>query len=330
MTFNIGFIGLEGHYGAILGDIPSRRDTRLSAIATSDGDALNRMKGHHAVDASTCFYLDYLEMLSKEKLDIVTICLPDGERAQVIRDCAQAGTHIITEKPLGMSMEDLSAIRKAIEDSRVQLSMLLTMRFEGTYLTLKEIVEQGHIGEVIQMTAQKSYKLGQRPEWMKHKSTFSGIIPYIGIHAIDLLRWISGREFVSAAAFQSNVSHPEIGDMEDNATVILHMDNGGTASVRLDYLRPLIAPSHGDATMRIAGSQGVVEVTNDGKDVTLMTASKPPEPVQIPPSRSFLSDFLESLKGGRRHLIPVEDIFRVTEICLKAREAAQKGEIVAI
>jgi predicted dehydrogenase len=330
MMFNTGFIGLGGHYGAILRDVPMRDDVRLAAVADGDRNALDRARSHSSIDADTGFYLDYREMLEKEKLDLVTICLTDGERAEVIHDCAQAGIHIISEKPLAMNMEELSAIREVVSDNNIQLSMLLTMRFEGTYLKMKEIVERGTIGEVIQMTAQKSYKLGQRPEWMKHRDTFSGIIPYIGIHAIDLLRWTSGREFVEVAAFQSNVAHPEIGNMEDNATVILRMDNGGTASVRLDYLRSPSAPSHGDATMRLAGSSGIVEVTNDGKDMTLMTTDQPPETISIPPSKSFLGDFLDSLEGEHAPLLTMEDAFRVTEICLKAREAAETREIVSL
>jgi predicted dehydrogenase len=328
IMFSVGFIGLEGHYGAILRDIPMRQDVRLAAIATRDANALDRARSYEPADADTGFYLDYREMLEKEKLDLVTICLTDGERAQVIQDCAQAGVHIISEKPLAMNMEQLSTIRKVVADNHIQLSMLLTMRFEGTYLAVRDIVERGTIGEVIQMTAQKSYKLGQRPEWMKHRDTFSGIIPYIGIHAIDLLRWTSGREFVEVAAFQSNVAHPEIGDMEDNATVAFRMDNAGTASVRLDYLRSPLAPTHGDATMRLAGTRGIVEVANDGEDVTLMTTDQPPESVSLPPSKSFLSDLLDSLKGEHSHLIPMEDAFRVTEICLKARQAAERHEVL--
>jgi predicted dehydrogenase len=328
--FRIGFIGLNGHYGAVLGGIPGRQDARLGAIATSDKNALDRAKGFEAVDADTGFYPDYREMLEKGKLDVVTICLSDGERAQVIQDCAQAGIHIISEKPLGMNFEELSRIRKAVADNQVKLSMLLTMRFEGAYLAVKEIVESGAIGEVIQMASQKSYKLGQRPEWMKHRDTFSGIIPYIGIHSIDLMRWTSGREFVEVAAFQSNVAHPEIGAMEDNATVALRMDNGGTAAARLDYLRPLSAPTHGDATLRLAGSRGIVEVTNDSQDVMLLAADQSPEAVPIPPPKSFLDDFLDSLKGEHTHLIPVEDAFRITEICFKTREAAETRQIVAL
>ena len=120
--FNIGFIGLEGHYGAVLEGIPSRQDARLAAVAAEGESALNRIRNHESVDADTGFYLDYREMLAKEKLDAVTVCLTDGERAQVLQDCAQAGAHIISEKPLAMDMEELSAIRKAVSDNQIQLS----------------------------------------------------------------------------------------------------------------------------------------------------------------------------------------------------------------
>ena len=328
--FKLGFIGLNGHYSAVMRGIPARQDARLAAVATSDENALERAKKFEAADSNTGFYTEYREMLEREELDIVTVCLSDGERAQVLQDCANAGAHIISEKPLTMNFEELSAVRKAIADNGVRLSMLLTMRFEGAYLAVREIVKSGAIGEVIQMASQKSYKLGQRPEWMKSRDTFSGTIPYIGIHSIDLMRWTSGHEFAAVAAFQSNVAHPENRDMEDNATVALQMDNGGTAVARLDYLRPPSAPTHGDATLRLAGSKGIIEVTNDSRDVMLVTENQPPEPVAIPPSISFLDDFLDSLEGDHENLVSAEDAFRLTEICFKAREAAQKREIVSL
>ena len=139
--FNIGFIGLKGHYGAILQDIPSRQDARLAAVATRDENALNSARSQKSADADTGFYLDYKEMLEKEKLDVVTVCLTDGERAQVLQDCAQAGVHIISEKPLAKNIEELSTVRKAVSDNQIQLSTLLTMRFSGTYLAMKDIVE---------------------------------------------------------------------------------------------------------------------------------------------------------------------------------------------
>ncbi len=115
--------------------------------------------------------------------------------------------------------------------------------------------------------------------------------------------------------------------MEDNAAVILRLDNGGSASIRLDYLRPLAAPGS-DTRIRIAGSLGIVDL-NGGK-VTLATNDQPPETVPPAPEVGFLSDFLDSLKGEKEHLISMEEAYKANEICFKAREAAEKGEVLKL
>ena len=131
------------------------------------------------------------------------------------------------------------------------------------------------------MGAQKSYKIGlergQRPEWMRHRETYGGTIPYIGIHMVDLMRWVSGREFVETAAFQSRVGFDELRDMENNTAVIYRLDNRGTANLRMDYLRPETAPTHGDDRLRVVGIKGVVEY--QGGTLSLMTASSKPRNV---------------------------------------------------
>ena len=90
---------------------------------------------------------------------------------------------------------------------------------------------------------------------MKSRATFSGAIPFVGIHMFDLMRWISGREFVKVAAFHSNVTQPQIREMHDNASAVFLLDNGGTATLRVDYLRPKAAPTHGDDRLRLAGGK---------------------------------------------------------------------------
>jgi len=330
MSLKVGIIGLEGHQGEILRALPLLEDTQLVAIASRNQKKLDQIKSEPMVDSEVRTYTDYHLMLKKEKLDIVSVCNIDNERAQVLKDCACAGLHIVSEKPLVNKLEDLEEVRKVIEANQVHLSMLLTMRFSPSYRVVKEIVERGEIGEVILATAQKSYKLGTRPEWMKHRESFSGIIPFIGIHSLDLIRWTSGREFSEVIAYHSNVAHPEIGEMEDNATLILKMDNGGSASVRLDYLRPPTAPTHGDDALRLAGSQGIVEVTESGNRVALITLDKSPHFVELPPEEFYFVDFVASLRGERKHLIQPEEVYAITEICLKARDAADRGEPVSL
>lgn len=329
MTLNVALIGLDGHQGIILDAIPEMDGVRLVGVA-ADPSQLESLRSHSAVGTATHFYTDYRKLLDTESLHIVALCNVNGERAAVLRDCLRTGAHILAEKPLVTELRDLEEIRRLVVESGVRLSMLLTMRFEPAYQLAQDVVESGAIGEPILLTSQKSYRLGERPEWMKRRRSFGGTIPFIGIHVIDLMRWISGKEFVEAAAYHSNAGHPEVGEMEDNATVLLRMENGGSASARLDYCRPAAAPTHGDDRLRVAGSKGVLEVTECGQRVTLVTDVDPPGELPVPPPQSFFEDFVAAVRGEREHRISQADVFRTTEICLKVRDAADQGKNVRL
>ncbi len=227
----------------------------------------------------------------------------------------------MAEKPLAMTLEQLEAVRQAVEGNGVRISMLLTMRFEAPYRALRDAVRSGKIGKVCLASAQKSYKLGRRPAWQKDKRTFSGIIPFIGVHALDLIRWTTGEEFVEVTAYQGNTGHPEAGDMEDQAVLALRLSGGGSADVRLDYCRPQAAPTHGDDRLRVAGSSGVAEAM--GGKVVLITQEEGPRELPLPEPGNAFVDFVEGLRTWRPFEVPQEDAFRITEVVLKARASAE-------
>ncbi|MGH9839223.1 MAG: Gfo/Idh/MocA family protein [Blastocatellia bacterium] len=328
-AIRVGIIGLDGHYSEITGAARILPNIRITAIAETKTALLQSAKRSAALNSAR-IYEDYRRMLDQEKPDVVAVCGENGVRAAIVQACAERRIPVVAEKPLAISLKELEAVKRAVVSHNAPLTMLLPMRFSPQYQAVRNIVRSGAIGEVVSIDAQKSYKLGNRPDWMKVRKTYGGTIPYIGIHMVDLMRWASGREFVEVAAFQSNVGFPEIGEMENNAAVIFRMDNRGAATLRLDYLRPATAPTHGDDRLRIAGTKGVIEY-REGEDLMLMTnEQKPVRVTDLPAGRFLFVDFLESLYLGQTHLIRPEEIFRVTEIVLKAREAAESNGAVRL
>jgi len=324
----VGIIGVEGHTGEITDLAAELPAVQVTAVAESQPDLLASAR-RRAVYRKAAFYDDYRALLDREKLDVVAVCGRNGDRAAALVECAARKIPIVAEKPLTITLADLEAVRKAVTANRVPITMLLPMRFYPAYQAMRNIVSSGEVGEVVSIAAQKSYKLGSRPDWMKRRSSYGGTIPYIGPHMVDLMRWVTGREFTEASAFHANVDRPELGEMENTAVIAFRLDNRGTASLRLDYLRPETAPTHGDDRLRIAGTKGVVEYQQDG--LTLMTGTRKPAPVtDLPAEKSLFRDFLESLYSGKPHLIRPEDVFRVTEIVLKARDAADGGRVVRL
>jgi len=328
-SIRVGIIGLEGHYSEILDAARILPQIQVTAVAEKS-PALLAGASKNALLKNASNHADYRKMLDAEKLDVVAVCGENSTRAEIVQACAERKLPIVAEKPLALSIEELEATRRKITAYGVPLTMLLPMRFDPQYQKMRSIVQSGMIGEVASMGAQKSYKLGERPDWMKARKTYGGTIPYIGIHMVDLMRYVSGREFVATAGFHSRIGFPEYGEMENNTALVFQLDNQGTASLRMDYLRPQTAPTHGDDRLRIAGTKGIVEY-QEGHGLTLATTSEKPGTIMdLPPGKRLFVDFLEALYNGKKPVITPDEVFRVTEIVLKAREAADTGRVVRL
>jgi predicted dehydrogenase len=268
-------------------------------------------------------------MLGKEQLDCVGVCNHNGGRAAAIIACAERKLNVIAEKPYAVNRRELNSVFAAVEKNRVHAGMLLPMRFTPPYLAMKQIVDSGEIGEVCQIDAQKSYQLGNRPEWQKHARTYGSTILWIGIHMIDLMTFTSGRSFTQAASFQGHVAFPELGDMENVTTTMFRLDNGGTATLRMDYLRPSSAKSHGDDRLRLAGTKGVAEYMAE-TGVTVIGAGGRRVLTALPPAGSVFADFLSSTYLGARPALTWLEIRRTNEWTMAAQEASESGKVVSI
>jgi predicted dehydrogenase len=165
---------------------------------------------------------------------------------------------------------------------------------------------------------------------MRNRKTYGGTIPWIGIHMIDLMRFTSGRELTAVASFQTRIAFPEIGDMENVTGSLFQLDNSGVGTLRMDYLRPDTAPTHGDDRLRLAGLKGVAEY-QAATGVTLMTGSRKPEVIgERAPRGSVFIDYLQYAYNNAAPTLTLADIFKTNEIVLAARDAADQRRIVRI
>jgi predicted dehydrogenase len=165
---------------------------------------------------------------------------------------------------------------------------------------------------------------------MLNRSSYGGSIPYIGVHMVDLMRWLSGREFVEAVSLQAHIGYPEYGQMENTTGTLFRLDNGGVGVLHMDYLRPLTASTHGDDRLRLAGTGGVVEY-QEASGVTVLTGKQKARAItELPKARSLFLDFLDSVYNQKASGLPLGDIYRVNEIVLGARESAEKRTFVKL
>ena len=332
-TIRVGLLGVDGHIDDVLDARRVFPNFQVQAISDKNLQRLKEVGDRIGIPVEHR-YTNHQMLLDREKLEVAGICGSDGERAGLVTECIARGLHIIAEKPLGMNWAEVQRIRTALEASKVHLTMLLSMRFEGTFIAMRQMVESGQIGEIAQVDGQKSYVLGKRPDWMLHNASFSGIIPYIGIHLVDLIRFTSKREPTQVSALQAHIGQSNTLDFDDTAAAMFRLNNKAPAQLHLDYLRPETFGTHGDDRLRLVGTEGILEY-REGLGLVFGSKKQAQKLLNsLPPDQSLVANFLSGIYGVQ--ILPhpvqltVDDIFRANQIVFAARDAAENDRIVSI
>jgi predicted dehydrogenase len=331
MTTKVGLLGTTGHTGLVLGGIPGIEDCELVAVCPAvPGEDISGLRKNKAWTESTRIYETPLEVLDKAKPDVVGVCMRIPKNAEASCMALERGVSVVSEKPLATEMEDLYRLQETAKHSSGRITAMLSFRFFPDYVAAHRAVTEQKIGPVCLAFGQKSYRWGERNNSYRTRDTYGGTIPWVAIHAIDFLRWASGREFVSVQGMQANLVRTDFPGCEDCGGLLFQMDNGGQAVLTFDYLRPACAPTHGDDRMRLVGSKGIVEVRTAEGFAEIVTDEEDSTPLELERSPHFFVDFLRELREGTPHRVSQEDAFRVTEIALEARRACDEGRVVSL
>lgn len=328
----IAIIGSYGHVGQVLNATAAKPDAELVAVARwGEDDPLNFLGHHPACGSDVPVYDHYRQMLDDARPDVVGVFVPLYRTAEVARSAVQRGCHVACEKPLATELADLAAFRADVQNAGVHATAMFTMRQKPAFQALRHAIAAGRIGRPVLATAQKSYIFGRRDDYYRRRETFGGSIPWVAIHALDFVTWCTGLHYARGAALAGNAAHDEYPGCEDHGAILMGFAEGGEATITFDYLRPAggeqLQRRHGDDRLRVAGTEGVIEVVEEGTRAKLMTAGRF-EDLTGPTERSVFVSLLTTIEGGEPCLVPTEDAFAMTEIALKLRDAAGSGNFI--
>jgi predicted dehydrogenase len=325
----LGFIGLKGHTAAVLAGAKQLGDVEIVAVSEDDPDLQASLLKRGPLFAKAQPYERWQHLVEHTLLDVCCVAGENGERIDQLLALLERGVHIISEKPLVTELADLARLRAAFRQSKSRLTMLLELRHQPKNVRVRELIQSGAIGEVCQVATQKSYQWGERADWLKSRSRLGGIIPYIGIHSLDTVRWVTGLDFTHVTAVQASGLLPSLGETEHQASILARLTNGASVASRLDYLRPKSAPTHSDDRLRVAGTKGVIEV-NEGDDAVKLITQEKTALIPFGETENLFVEFAKYIQGGPPPRITAEDCFYITEVALRAREAAETASMVTL
>ena len=193
-------------------------DVKLVAIADTDDGALNEA-GRLVAGAQR--YRHVSDMLASARLDAVVVALPPSLHAEAACAIFDAGLHLYLEKPIATTLDDSAAIVRAWRHSGRVGVMGFNCRANPLFVRLRDLMHAGRAGRITYLRSFFSIAARTLPPWKEARASGGGALLDLGVHHIDLVRFLTGHEITGVrASVSSRVSE------HDTALVELQLDDG--------------------------------------------------------------------------------------------------------
>ena len=316
----------HNHIRALYKKAAASPDFEIVGCAEPDADARAAAAEALGIRFSDRSYADWL---ADPTLDAVAIGCPYGLRGKAVLAALAAGKHVIADKPLCTSLDELEAIRAASEQYGGRLGCMLDLRDMPQTARAKELLDSGRLGQVRNVTfgGQHCIDYAHRPSWYFEEGMHGGTINDLAIHGIDLVRLLTGMEFshIDAARVWNTYAtrHP---DFCDCATFMARLENGAGVLADVSYSAPsqvFSLPTYWE--FRIWCDRGLLTLSLNDPAVTMYEEGvrEPQRYDGIPPICDYLGDFAAEIARGTRSL--TENTLRSTETALRLQLAADRN-----
>ena len=225
----LAVLGL-GHMGLVhASNVAILPNARLHAVASRRPEVAQETAQRYNAERH---YSDYDELFRDPELDAVLIATGVAEHENHIIQAAEHGLHILTEKPIGYSLEAIDRVLAAVGDAGVHFQVGFMRRFDPGYAMAKKKIDEGQIGHPVLFKA-----TSRDPFWPEKQDGpgYNTTFLDLGVHDFDLGRWMMGSEVSQVYALGKALVYPkliEFGDV-DNAVVSLTFENGALGSIDL-------------------------------------------------------------------------------------------------
>lgn len=208
-------------------------------------------------------YTDYRDMIARDDIDAVSLCVPSGLRAAIAEDCARAGKHILAEKPLEVTTERIDRMVRAADAAGVLLGCVFQSRFSDGARHVRKALDEGRFGTPVLGDAYikwyRSQEYYESGAWRgTRKLDGGGALMNQGVHQVDLLLWFMG-PVRTVLARTGLVAHHGL-EVEDLACALLTFESGAMGVIEASTA---VYPGHA-ARVEVHGSAGSA-VIEDGE-----------------------------------------------------------------
>jgi len=275
-----GVIGLgtwgKGH-ARVYNDDPR---SRLVAVCDIRQDRANEIGAQYKAER---VLTDFRDLLKSPEIDAVSIVTPDFLHRDIAVAAAEAGKHILLEKPMATSVKECEEIIAAVEKAGVKLMVDYHNRWDIPLLTTKNRLKAGEFGRPLMIYLRLSDTI-LVPTQMLSWAANSSVAWFIGSHSVDLVRWLFEDEVARVYSVSRSTLLKQRGiDTPDFFNTILELKGGGTAMIENCWILQDSLPAVADFRVELVCEKATVQMnilhsdlcrvfTEDAKNVDTLAA----------------------------------------------------------
>lgn len=336
-ALGVGIIGTGWVSGEHLRAFQRNPNTVVRAVVSREKSrAETWAKANGLADCRPC--TDVGEMLRDDAIRIVSICTPNHMHAEQGIQAAEAGRHVLVEKPVALDLASLHALAGAVAKAGVKSVVSFVLRWNPLFENIKAQLAQGLAGELYYAEVDYLHAIG--PEytghaWITQKRFGGNALLTAGCHAVDALRWFVGDEVVEVSAYANRSrSNPMGFGYEPNMVTMMKFANGamGKVATSLESVGPYVfdIALYGDRgtirnnkvfTKRWPGQTGWA---------TIPTSLPDTADVAHHPFAGEIDHLVECIVERRESHCNLADAVKTHEICLASEISAMEGRLVRL
>ena len=312
--------------GMTLGGVSDLVESRAESVAQAYG---------------TCHYADYHDLLADDLIKAVSIVTPDFAHAEIAVAAAEAGKHILVEKPLAMTVEDCQRVIDAAERSGVKLMVDFHNRWSPPFFKAWEAIRQGEIGEPQHVYFRLNDTIFVPTEMLSWagKTTVEW---FIGTHSIDTVRWLLEDEVRRVYAVSRSEVLKGMGiDTPDFYQATLEFCSGAIAVIENSWILPRTTPNIIDLKCEVIGSKGSLYLdTSHNRTLEKYTETEAtyPDFLVLPTiygeqagfAAESIRHFIDCVLHDRQPRVTGQDGLEVTKVIQAIEESVRSGNPVEV
>lgn len=312
-----------------------KKDERSEIRALVSRNRANAERYRDRYDLDCAIETDAVEMLRRKDTDIAVVCTPHNQHTKYAVAAAEAGKHIIIEKPVAVTLEDLRKQQQAVKKAGVKTLVSFVLHWNPLLMTIDRLITQGVFGNIFMVEVDYMHRIWITAEekWYASRQQSGTAILTGGCHAIDALRWFARSEAKAVCAYQVKTENP--------------IEYPGTISVNVEFEDGKIGRSTTtfDAQMPyrfnigVYGTEGTIRNNEifapklfPGQNDFMKIPCILPDSADVShhPFEGEVSHFLDCIVEDKRPFPDLEDAAQTHAVCFAADLSAESGRPVAI